>query len=129
MVKGGLALVLVLNQFPRQIRRAQEMGFCADSWALALSQQGVAKDWPEADPEQARRQFWLMTLKPREVLTVQEAAPLVFERFSDPRTADVARRHRDGIALFGRFPHRNAALGQVSNAEALAYLRTPGSCF
>jgi alkanesulfonate monooxygenase SsuD/methylene tetrahydromethanopterin reductase-like flavin-dependent oxidoreductase (luciferase family) len=49
--------------------------------------------------------------------------------FSDPRTADFARRHRDVIARFGRFPHRNAVLGRVSSAEELAFLQTPGSRF
>ena len=45
--------------------------------------------------------------------------PPLFERFSDPRSTDFARRHREVIALFGRFPHRNALLGRVSNAEEL----------
>ena len=58
-----------------------------------------------------------------------EAALPVFERFSDPHTADFARRHRDVIARFGRFPHRNALLGRVSSAEELAFLQTPGSRF
>ena len=60
---------------------------------------------------------------------LQDAVVPPFERFCDPRTADVARRHRDVIARFGRFPHRNAALGRVSSAEELAFLQTPGSRF
>jgi len=60
---------------------------------------------------------------------VQEAALPLFERFSDPRTAAFARRHRDVIARFGRFPHRNALLWRVSSAEELAFLKTPGSRF
>ena len=61
--------------------------------------------------------------------SMQEAALPLFARFSDPRTADFARRHRDVIARFGRFPHRNALLGRVSSAEELAFLQTPGSRF
>jgi uncharacterized protein (DUF924 family) len=91
--------------------------------------QAVERGWLEAEPEQARRQFWLMPLMHAEDLTVQEAALPLFERFADPRTADFARRHRDVIARFGRFPHRNAALGRVSGAEELAFLQTPGSRF
>ncbi|MFN9644290.1 MAG: DUF924 family protein [Cyanobacteriota bacterium] len=53
----------------------------------------------------------------------------LFERFSDHCTADFARRHRDVIARFGLFPNRNAALGQVSSAEELGFLQTPGSRF
>ena len=90
---GGLALVLLLDQFPRQIWRDTAMAFAGDPQALALSQM-----------------------------------PL-FERFSESRTAEFARRHRDVIARFGRFPHRNALLGRVSSAEELAFLQTPGSRF
>jgi uncharacterized protein (DUF924 family) len=88
---GALALVLLLDQFPRQ--------------------------------------SWLMPLMHSEDLAVQEAALPLFERFSDSRTVDVASRHRDVIARFQRFPHRNVALGRVSSAAELAILQTPGSRF
>jgi len=126
---GGLALVLVLDQFPRQIWRDTAMAFAGDPQALALSLKAVELGWVEAQPEQARWQFWLMPLMHSEDLAVQEAALPLFERFCDPRTADFARRHRDVIARFGRFPHRNAALRRISSAEELAFLQTPGSCF
>jgi len=126
---GGLALVLLLDQFPRQIWRDTAMAFAGDPQALALSLEAVERGWLEAEPEQARRQFWLMPLMHAEDLAVQESALPLFERFSDPRTADFARRHRDVIARFGRFPHRNALLGRVSSAEELAFLQTPGSRF
>ena len=125
----GLALVLLLDQFPRQIWRDTAMAFAGDPQALALSLQAVERGWLEAEAEQARRQFWLMPLMHSEVIAVQEAALPLFERFSDPRTADFARRHRDVIARFGRFPHRNTLLGRVSSAEELAFLQTPGSRF
>jgi uncharacterized protein (DUF924 family) len=79
--------------------------------------------------ESLPRQIWLMPLMHREDLAVQEAALPLFERFSDPRTADLARSLRHVIARFGRFPHRNAALGRGSSAEKLAFLQTPGSGF
>ena len=126
---GGLALVLLLDQFPRQIWRDSAMAFAGDPQALALSLRAVELGWLEVEPEQARRQFWMMPLMHSEDLGVQEAALPLFERFSDRRTADFARRHRDVIARFGRFPHRNAALGRVSSTEELAFLQTPGSRF
>ena len=89
----------------------------------------MERGWLEAEPVQARRQFWLMPLMHAEDLAVQEVALPLFERFSDPHTADFARRHMDVIARFGRFPHRNALLGRVSSAEELAFLQTPGSRF
>ena len=125
----ALALVLLLDQFPRQIWRDTAMAFAGDQQALALSLKAVEQGWLEAEPEQARRQFWLMPLMHSEDLAVQEAALPLFERFSESRTADFARRHRAVIARFGRFPHRNAALGRVSSVEELAFLQTPGSGF
>ena len=126
---AALALVLLLDQFPRQIWRDTAMAFAGDPQALALSLKAVELGWLEAEPEQTRRQFWLMPLMHSEDLAVQEAALPLFEQLTDPCTADFARRHRDVIARFGRFPHRNAALGRVSSAEELAFLQTPGSRF
>ena len=125
----ALALVLLLDQFPRQIWRDTAMAFAGDPQAVALSQQAVELGWVAAELESARRQFWLMPLMHAEELAVQESALLLFERFTDSRTIDFARKHRDVIARFGRFPHRNAALGRVSSAEELAFLQTPGSRF
>jgi uncharacterized protein (DUF924 family) len=82
-----------------------------------------------AEPEQARRQFWLMPQMHSEDLAVQEAAIPLFERFTDERTTEYARRHRDVIARFGRFPHRNDILGRTSSEAEAAFLRTPGSRF
>ena len=126
---GALALVLLLDQFPRQIWRDSAMAFSGDPQALALSLRAVELGWLAAEPVRPRRQFWLMPLMHSEELAMQEAALPLFERFSDPRTADFACRHRDVIARFGRFPHRNAALGRVSSAAELAFLQTPGSRF
>jgi uncharacterized protein (DUF924 family) len=110
---------------------AGELGLWSETpqGGLALSQQALDWGWVEAETEQPRRQFWLMPLMHSEEQAVQEAALPLFRRFVDPRTADFALRHRDVIAQFGRFPHRNAALGRVSSAEELAFLQTPGSGF
>ena len=126
---GALALVLLLDQFPRQIWRDTAMAFAGDPQALALSLKAVERGWLEAEPEQARRQFWLMPLMHSENLAVQEEALPLFERFTDSRTLEFARRHRDVIARFGRFPHRNAVLGRESRSEELAFLQTPGARF
>ena len=127
--RGGLALVLLLDQFPRQIWRNTPKAFAGDRQALALSQGAVARGWVEKEAEQARRQFWLMPLMHAEDLAVQDSALPLFARFTDTRTADFARRHRDVIARFGRFPHRNACLGRESTPVELAFLKTPGSRF
>jgi uncharacterized protein (DUF924 family) len=127
--RQALALVLLLDQFPRQIWRDTAMAFAGDPQALALSLRAEALGWLEAEADQPRRQFWLMPRMHAEDLSVQEAALPLFERYTDPRTAAFAGRHRDVIARFGRFPHRNAALGRLSTAEEVAFLQTPGSRF
>jgi len=126
---SALALVLVLDQFTRQIWRDSAMAFAGDPQALALSRQGVERGWVAAEPEPTRRQFWLMPQMHAEDLAVQAESLPLFERFTDPRTAEFVRRHHDVIARFGRFPHRNALLGRVSSVEELAFLQTPGSGF
>ena len=125
----ALALVLLLDQFPRQIWRDSAMAFSGDPRALALSLRAVELGWLELEQERPRRQFWLMPLMHSEDLAVQEEALPLFDQFTDSRTVDVASRHRDVIVRFGRFPHRNAALGRVSSAAELAFLQTPGSRF
>lgn len=127
--QSGLALVLVLDQFPRQLWRDSAKAFAGDPQALALSLRALELGWVKAEPNQARRQFWLMPLMHSEELAVQEVSLPLFSQFVDARTADFAHRHRDVIAQFGRFPHRNGALGRESSASELAFLQTPGSGF
>lgn len=126
---GALALVLLLDQFPRQIWRDSAMAFAGDPKALTLSLRAVELGWLDVEQERPRRQFWLMPLMHSEDLAVQEAALPLFDQFTDSRTVDFASRHRDVIARFQRFPHRNAALGRVSSAAELAFLQEPGSRF
>ena len=114
---GGLALVLLLDQFPRQIWRDTAMAFAGDRQALTLSLRAVERGWVEAEPEQARRQFWLMQLMHSEDLAVQEAALPLFEQFTDSRTMDFARKHRDVSALRGRGV---AAMGSAGLAAGMA---------
>ena len=105
-----LALVLVLDQFPRNTWRGQAKAFAGDAQALALSHRAELQGWSAAEPRHPRLQFWLMPLLHSEDLEVQNAALPLFERWSDPRTLAVAMNHRDTIALHGRFPHRGQAL-------------------
>ncbi|SBO41858.1 conserved protein of unknown function [Cyanobium sp. NIES-981] len=126
---GGLALVLLLDQMPRQIWRGTAQAFAGDPAALALSQRAVERGWVQQEADQARRQFWLMPLMHSEDPEVQRTAVPLFERWCDPRTAAFARKHRDVIRRFGRFPHRNALLGRASTPEELAFLQEPGSSF
>ncbi|MCT0207217.1 DUF924 family protein [Synechococcus sp. CS-1332] len=125
----ALALLLVLDQFPRQIWRDQAHAFAGDGQAQALTLRALEAGWVAAEPVPERRPFWLMPLMHSEDQALQELGLPLFERLTDPRTADFARRHHAVIARFGRFPHRNRVLGRASSDEELVFLLQPGSRF
>lgn len=126
---SALALVLLLDQFTRQIWRDTPRAFAGDPQALALSLRAETEGWIAAEAEASRRAFWLMPRMHSEDLAIQEAALPLFERFTEPGTAAFAHRHRDVIARYGRFPHRNEVLGRTSSPEERTFLQTPGSRF
>ena len=135
---GLLALVLLADQFTRNIQRDTPAAFAGDALALAWCRQGIARG-DEARLSTAERAFLYMPLEHSERLADQDECVARFERLvaeSAPADRgalagmlDYARRHREVIARFGRFPHRNAILGRASTVEELAFLRTPGSSF
>ena len=125
----ALALLLVLDQFPRQIWRDQARAFAGDGLAQALTLLALEAGWVAAEPAPQRRPFWLMPLMHSEDLALQELGLPLFERHTDARTVEFARRHHAVIARFGRFPHRNRALGRPSTGEEEAFLLQPGSRF
>ena len=109
---SGLALVLLLDQFPRNIWRNTARAFSGDLQALEMSFRAEQQGWIAAESSRPRLQFWLMPRLHSEDLAVQTQALPLFERWTEPRTLAVAQRHRDTIAVHGRFPHRDQALGR-----------------
>ena len=120
---GGLALVLLLDQFSRQIWRGEAKAFAGDQQAKALSQKALQQGWIQQEQERAKRQFWLMPLLHSEEHEVLVQAIPLLEQFADVATADVARRHLIQLQRFGRYPHRNAALGRVSSPEEALFVQ------
>ena len=117
-----LALVLMLDQFSRQIWRGSARAFAGQTRAERLSVLAVQRGWLIAEPERPRRQFWLMPLLHSETMeTVAKAIPLL-RLHADQATADVACRNLKLLRRFGRYPHRNAALGRISSDAERAYL-------
>ena len=130
--RGGLALVILLDQFTRNIYRGSARAFEGDSLALALSQKAL-DEHRDRELKFAERYFLYMPLMHSEQLADQDRSVALFDDFArDAPGFDVrsyAEAHRDIIARFGRFPHRNAALSRVSTAEELEFLAQPGSSF
>ena len=121
--RGGLALVLLLDQFSRQIWRGEARAFSGDQQALAVALMGLQQGWVAAEPQRPRRQFWLMPLlHSEEDEMVARAIPLL-EQFVDAATADVARRNLMQLQRFGRYPYRNAALGRSSSRAEVLFLQ------
>lgn len=126
--EGSLALVLVLDQFSRNLYRDDPRAFAQDAKALDIARRALAAGHDQAYPA-GQRYFYYLPYEHSEDLRDQEESVALFEKHGDAHTLDYAIAHRDIIARFGRFPHRNAVLGRESTAEEEEFLQTPGSSF
>ena len=124
---GRLAEIIVLDQFSRNIYRDDARAFASDALALALAQEAIRAG---ADLQIAgeRRAFVYMPYMHSESAVVHAAATDLF-RERAPANLDYELRHKAIIDRFGRYPHRNAALGRLSTPEELAFLAQPASSF
>ncbi len=133
-----LALIIVLDQFPRNMYRGRPEAFESDEDALAVCMQGIAVgDDRRLGP--VERIFYYMPLQHAESLEAQENAVRQFDALAETvapelrdifaRCADYARQHHDIVAEFGRFPHRNSILGRDPTPAEKAYLEGGGKTF
>ena len=102
----GLALVLLLDQFTRQLYRGRPQAFSGDARALEMSKRALANGWIAAEPQRARRQFWLMPMLHSENPAVVEQAIPLLERFADTGTADLARANLAELQRHGHYRRR-----------------------
>jgi len=131
--EGALARILVLDQFTRNAFRGDRRAFAGDAQALAAASALVGSRQDEC-LEPVQRAFAYLPFEHAEGLAIQDEAVRLFERLvaqaPELKTMlDYAHKHRVVIERFGRFPHRNAALGRHSTAEELAFIATPGTGF
>jgi len=126
---GCVALCVLLDQVPRNLCRGQARAFATDAAARSVACYAIEHEFDHALP-QARRLFLYLPFEHSETLADQDTSVRLFGALDeDPGWLDYAVRHRDVIVRFGRFPHRNTALGRVNTDEETAFLATPGSAF
>lgn len=127
-----LALVVVLDQFSRNIHRHDARAFAQDGYARECSEEAIERGL-DLGMLPVERQFLYLPFEHSERLEDQERALELFrtlEAFEETRGLLAwAERHHAVIARFGRFPHRNVILGRASTPEEEAFLAQPGSGF
>jgi uncharacterized protein (DUF924 family) len=120
--EGALALILLCDQFPRNCFRKTARAFCGDAKALETARLALARFYPVAFAPNLRL-FFYMPFGHSEALADQHLACALFDTIGGEENLKSAAEHRDVVARFGRFPHRNEVLGRATTAEELDYLR------
>lgn len=123
--EGVLALVLLLDQFPRNLYRGSPHAFATDGLAQGVASRAIAQRF-DAATDSTLRVFFYLPFEHAEDLAVQQRAVTLIEAMRDPDYTKYAILHRDIIERFSRFPHRNAILGRRSTPEELAFLAEGG---
>ena len=136
--RGRLALIILTDQFPRNIYRDSPRAFGFDATALAWSLEGIERGHDRL-LRPIERVFFYLPLEHSELLEHQEQSVSMFrelvpivmmdQRENFERYLNFAILHRDIVARFGRFPHRNRILGRPSTPDELDFLSQPGSSF
>jgi len=135
---GRLSLILLVDQFPRSMYRDTPQAFAFDTLARQWCKEGIAQRVHDR-LRPIERVFFYLPLEHSEALADQDEVVSRYRQLvadADPRLRtsfegflDFAVRHRDIIARFGRFPHRNRVLGRESTEDEMAFLGHPGSTF
>ena len=137
---GTVAFIIVVDQFPRNIYRDTPEAFSRDSLALRTCIEGIEKGFDRGLHPVHRTFFYLPLMHSEDLeiqsLSVRKYSALENEYAQHPEiretlacSTDFAGRHFDIVKRFGRYPHRNAALGRESTPEETEFLKEPGSSF
>jgi uncharacterized protein (DUF924 family) len=130
--KSALALIIVLDQFSRNMFRGKPESFAGDAAALRLARAVIARG-QDTSLLPVMRQFLYLPFEHSENLADQDESVRLFtllDALAETKgLLEWAEKHRAIVQRFGRFPHRNAILGRESTAEEMAFLTTPGSSF
>jgi uncharacterized protein (DUF924 family) len=130
--RSALALVILLDQFPRNMFRGDAKTHATDAKAQETSEYAIERALDRELPA-FQRMFLYMPFMHSESIEAQRRSVALFERLAGedgaPDVTEYAVGHRDIVERFGRFPHRNAILGRETTPEEAEFLTQPGSSF
>ena len=123
--EGALALLILLDQIPRNVFRGSGHAFATDPLALHVATRAIDAGF-DAQVDPLLRMFCYLPFEHSEALRDQDRAIELFTALDDADLLGYAKAHRDVIMRFGRFPHRNAALGRINTPDEQAWLDAGG---
>ena len=121
--EGCLALVIVLDQFPLNMFRGEAQSFVTEAKSRAVARHGIDRGFDQTMPNE-QRAFLYMPFMHSEALEDQELALNLFDQSGLESNLRFCRHHHALVAKYGRFPHRNAALGRENTAAEIEYLNS-----
>ncbi len=125
---SALALIIVLDQFPRNMYRQTTQAFATDTQAVELTKYAIAHNYQQSLTTE-QQIFLYMPLMHSEDRTAQALCVELFTKLGKEDNLKFARKHQEIIARFGRFPHRNQILERESTPAEKEFLTQPGSSF
>ena len=123
--EGALALLILLDQFSRNMFRNSARAFATDHLARAVADRALARGFDQ-EADTTMRPFFYLPFMHSELLADQDRCLQLYEAFGDPEQLKFAVTHRDIIAKFGRFPHRNRVLGRETTPAEREFLEGGG---
>jgi uncharacterized protein (DUF924 family) len=124
--QGALALVLLFDQFPRNMFRGEARAFATDAMARAVADRALARGFDQAT-DVTMRPFFYLPLMHSEALLDQDRCVRLYQALGDAEHLRYATEHRDVIKKFGRFPHRNRALSRTNTPAEREFLDGDGA--
>lgn len=121
--EGSLALILLLDQFPRNMYRGTPQAFLSDPQAVKITKEAVSKKF-DGLLNEVQRLFFYMPFQHSESLVDQEKSVELFKTLKDASSLKYAIEHYELIKRFGRFPHRNKILGRTNTLDETLYLNS-----
>ena len=125
LAEGALALLILLDQFPRNCFRGNAHSYATDGLARHYAGRAIGAGF-DLQVDSSLRMLFYLPFEHSESISDQDRSMELFGGIGDAELMKYARLHRDLIERFGRFPHRNAALGRESTREEIDYLASGG---